>query len=37
VSVTRNLQRPADRMDVAYGVHYDGVNRATFITQTISA
>jgi hypothetical protein len=37
VSVTRNAQRPADRMDVSYGCHYDGVNRATFITQTISA
>jgi hypothetical protein len=37
VSVTRNAQRPADRMDIAYGAHYDGVNRATYIQQTISA
>jgi hypothetical protein len=27
---------PADKMDITYGVHYDGVNRQTFITQTIS-
>lgn len=35
-TVVRNQQRPADRMDVRYGVHYDGVNRAVFIQQTIS-
>ncbi len=36
LSVTRNLVSPADKMDITYGVHYDGVNRQTFITQTIS-
>jgi len=35
-TVTRNAQRPADRMDIAYGVHFDGVNRATYVQQTIS-
>jgi hypothetical protein len=36
-TVTRNAQRPADRMDVTYGLHYDGVARAIYITQTVSA
>jgi hypothetical protein len=35
-SVTRNKVRPADRMDVSYGCHYDGVVRAIFITQTLT-
>lgn len=35
-TVTRNAQRPADRMDVNYGTHYDGVNRATYVQQTLS-
>jgi hypothetical protein len=34
-TVTRNAQRPADRMDVTYGLHYDGVARAVYITQTV--
>lgn len=36
-SVVRNAERPADRMDVTYGLHYDGVARAIYVTQTISA
>lgn len=35
-TIVRNLQRPADRMDVNYGLHYDGVARAIFLTQTLS-
>lgn len=35
-TVTRNQVRPADRMDIEYGLHYDGVVRAIFITQTLS-
>lgn len=35
-TVTRNAQRPADRMDVTYGLHYDGVARAVYVTQTVS-
>lgn len=35
-TVVRNAQRPADRMDVNYGLHYDGVVRAIFLTQTLS-
>jgi hypothetical protein len=31
----RNEQRPADRMDVKYGAHFDGVARAIFSEQTI--
>jgi hypothetical protein len=36
-TVQRNAQRPSDRMDIAYGLHYDGVARAIYIQQTISA
>ncbi|KVN83492.1 hypothetical protein [Burkholderia ubonensis] len=36
-TVRRNAQRPADRMDVTYGLHYDGVARAIYVTQTVSA
>lgn len=35
-TVARNQVRPADRMDVSYGLHYDGVVRAIHITQTLS-
>jgi hypothetical protein len=35
-TVTRNAVRPADRMDVNYSCHYDGVVRAIFVTQTLS-
>ena len=35
-TVERNQVRPADRMDVSYGLHYDGVVRAIHITQTLS-
>lgn len=35
-SVKRNDVRPADRMDITYSLHYDGVVRAIHITQTIS-
>ena len=35
-TVTRNAQRPADRFDITYGTHYDGVARAIYITQTLS-
>lgn len=34
--VKRNAVRPADRMDVSYSLHYDGVVRAIFVTQTLS-
>lgn len=34
--VKRNAVRPADRMDVSYGAHYDGVVRAIFVNQTLS-
>lgn len=33
--VLRNAQQPADRMDVNYWLHYDGVVRQVFIQQTI--
>jgi hypothetical protein len=33
--VTRNAQSPADRMDVSYRLHYDGVTRAIFVQQSI--
>lgn len=35
-TIERNKVRPADRMDVGYSLHYDGVVRAIFITQTLS-
>lgn len=35
-TVKRNAVNPADRMDVTYGCHYDGVTRAIHITQTLS-
>lgn len=35
-TVSRNQVRPADRMDIDYGLHYDGVVRAIFVTQTLS-
>jgi hypothetical protein len=35
-TVARNKVRPADRIDVTYGTHYDGVARAIYITQTLS-
>jgi hypothetical protein len=35
-TVTRNSIRPADRMDVNYWTHYDGVVRAIYTTQTLS-
>ncbi len=35
-TVTRNAVRPADRMDISYGLHYDGVVRAIHVTQTLS-
>jgi hypothetical protein len=35
-TVARNTQRPSDRMDVSYGLHYDGVVRAIYVTQTLS-
>jgi len=34
--VKRNAVSPADRMDVSYWLHYDGVNRQTFVQQTIA-
>lgn len=34
-TVQRNAQNPADRMDVAYWLHYDGVARQIFVQQTI--
>lgn len=34
--VQPNALRPADRMDVSYSLRYDGTNRQTFVTQTIS-
>jgi hypothetical protein len=34
--VKRNAVRPADRMDVTYSLHYDGVVRAITVTQTLS-
>lgn len=34
-NVQRNAQQPADRMDVGYWLHFDGVNRQVFIQQTI--
>lgn len=35
-TVAPNAQRPSDRMDVSYWVHYDGTNRATYVQQTLS-
>jgi hypothetical protein len=35
-TVAPNAQRKADRMDVSYGVHYNGVARAIFVQQTLS-
>jgi len=35
-TVARNNQRPDDRMDVGYFVHYDGTNRAVYVQQTFS-
>jgi hypothetical protein len=34
--VQPNALRPADRMDVSYSLKYDGTNRQTFVTQTLS-
>jgi hypothetical protein len=34
-TVKPNKQRPTDRMDVEYGLHYDGVVRAIYLTQTL--
>ena len=33
--VTRNAQQPADRMDVEYWLHYDGVARQIYVQQSI--
>lgn len=35
-TVQPNAQRPSDRMDVAYWLHYDGTVRAIYIQQTLS-
>ncbi|WP_109479084.1 hypothetical protein [Paraburkholderia sp. C35] len=35
-TVARNVQRPADRIDVGYWLHFDGVARAIYLTQTVS-
>jgi hypothetical protein len=35
-SVVPNEQRPYDSMDVSFGVRYDGTNRQTFVTQTLT-
>ncbi|MGS0741337.1 hypothetical protein ACVBEF_05835 [Glaciimonas sp. GG7] len=35
-AVQANALRPADRMDVSYSVRYDGTNRQTFVSQTLS-
>lgn len=34
-TVTANAQRPADKMDVKYWIHYNGVNRAAEVQQSI--
>lgn len=34
--VKANEVRPADALDVSYWLHYDGTNRQTFVTQTIT-
>ena len=34
--VAPNKQRPTDRMDVSYWLRFDGTNRQTFVTQTIT-
>ncbi|ALK30848.1 hypothetical protein [Burkholderia plantarii] len=34
--VRPNAQRPYDAMDVSYWLRYDGTNRATFVTQTLT-
>jgi len=34
--VRPNAQRPYDAMDVMYRLRYDGTNRATFVTQTLT-
>ena len=33
--VKPNTQRPNDRMDVGYWLHYDGTTRAVYVQQTI--
>jgi hypothetical protein len=35
-TVQANTQRPSDRMDVSYWLHFDGTVRAIYIQQTIS-
>lgn len=35
-TVTPNAQRPKDRLDINYGLSFDGTNRVTYIQQTIS-
>jgi len=35
-TVAANAQRPFDRMDVNYWVHYDGTARAIYVQQTVS-
>ena len=35
-SVKPNEQRPYDSMDVGFGARYDGTNRQTFVTQTLT-
>lgn len=34
--VVPNAARPYDALDVSYWLHYDGTNRQTFVTQTIT-
>jgi hypothetical protein len=34
--VAQNAQRPQDRMDVSYWLHYDGTVRQIFVTQTLT-
>jgi hypothetical protein len=34
--VKRNAQRPHDRLDINYWLHYDGAARQIFVTQTLS-
>ncbi|MGL5289123.1 MAG: hypothetical protein ACRC9N_06485 [Aeromonas sp.] len=35
-AVAPNEARPYDRLDISYWLHYDGTNRQTFVTQTLS-
>jgi hypothetical protein len=35
-TVAPNAQRPFDRVDINYGVHYDGTARAIYVQQTVS-